>query len=172
MKKLNLKKFTVTAVAGLSMIGMMECNTTSTQAQQNNSSIVNTMTIKETNKRVYASHQGNIFTTINHVKRNKHSKYIFEVTNLNGKKYTELFKNNQLNELKITYTSAKNLQKKDMKTLKTVQQYHAKKFDYFVTAYQHNHKVVYNVVLNYNAKKYHGLAHAKRSRETFELIEK
>lgn len=172
MKKLNLKKFTVTTVAGLSMIGMMECSTTSTQAQQNNSPIVNAMTIKETNKRVYTSHQGNVFTTINHVKRNKHSKYIFEVTHLNGKKYTELFKNNQLNELKITYTSTQNIQKKDMEVLKTVQQYHAKKFDYFVTAYQHNNKVVYNVVLNYNAKKYHGIAHVKRSQETFELIEK
>ena len=172
MKKLNLKKFTVTAVAGLSMIGMMGYNATSTQAQQNNSPIVNAMTIKETNKRVYTSHQGNIFTTINHVKRNKHAKYIFEVTNLHGKKYTELFKNNKLNELKITYISTKNLQKKDMKTLETVQQYHAKKIDYFVTAYQHSNKVVYNVVLNYNAKKYHGIAHAKRSRETFELIEK
>ena len=172
MKKLNLKKLAVTTVAGLSMIGTMECSTTNTQAQQNNSPIANTMTIKETNKRVYASHQGNIFTTINHVKRSKHSKYIFEVTHLNGKKYTELFKNNQLNELKITYISTKNLQKKDMKALETVQQYHAKKFDYFVTAYQHSNKVVYNVVLNYSAKKYHGLAHAKRNRETFELIEK
>ena len=172
MKKLNLKKFTVTAVAGLSMIGMMGYSTTGTQTQQNNSSIVNAMTIKETNKRVYTSHQGNVFTTINHVKRNKNSKYIFEVTHLNGKKYTELFKNNQLNELKITYTSTQNIQKKDMKTLKTVQQYHAKKFNYFVTAYQHSNKVVYNVVLNYNAKKYHGLAHAKKSQETFELIEK
>ena len=111
-------------------------------------------------------------TTINHVKRSQHSKYIFEVTNLHGKKYTELFKNNQLNELKITYTSTQNIQKKDMKALKTVQQYHAKKFDYFVTAYQHNNKVVYNVVLNYSAKKYHGIAHAKRSQETFELIKK
>ena len=172
MKKLNLKKFTVTTLAGLSMIGMMECSTTSTQAQQNNSSIVNTTTIKETNKRVYASHQGNIFTTINHVKRSKHSKYIFEVTNLHGKKYTELFKNNQLNELKITYISAENLQKKDMKTLETVQQFNKKDLSYFVTAYQHSNKVVYNIVLNYNAKKYHGIAHVKRNRETFELIEK
>ena len=172
MKKLNLKKFTVTTIAGLSMIGAMECNAASTQAQQNNSPIVNAMTIKETNKRVYTSHRGNVFTTINHVKRNKYSKYIFEVTHLNGKKYTELFKNNQLNELKITYISAKNLQKKDMKALETVQQYHAKKFNYFVTAYQHSNKVVYNIVLNYNAKKYHGIAHVKRNRETFELIEK
>lgn len=172
MKKLNLKKLVVTTVAGLSMIGAMEYSATSTQTQQNNSSIVNAMTIKETNKRVYTSHQGNIFTTINHVKRSQHSKYIFEVTNLHGKKYTELFKNNQLNELKITYTSTQNIQKKDMKALKTVQQYHAKKFDYFVTAYQHNNKVVYNVVLNYSAKKYHGIAHAKRSQETFELIKK
>ena len=172
MKKLNLKKFTITTVAGLSMIGAMECSTTSTQAQQNNSSIVNAMTIKETNKRVYTSHQGNIFTTINHVKRSKHSKYIFEVKNLHGKKYTELFKNKQLNELKITYTSTKNLQKKDMKTLKSEQQFNKKDFSYFVTAYQHSNKVVYNVVLNYNAKKYHGIAHAKRNRETFELIEK
>ena len=172
MKKLNLKKLTVTTVAGLSMIGAMECNATNTQAQQNNSPIANTMTIKETNKRVYASNQGNVFTTINHVKRSKHSKYVFKITNLNGKKYTELFKNKQLNELKITYTSTQNIQKKDMKALKTVQQYHAKKFDYFVTAYQHNNKVVYNVVLNYNAKKYHGIAHTKRNRETFELIEK
>ena len=82
---MNLKKLVVTTVAGLSMIGAMECSATSTQAQQNNSSIVNAMTIKETNKRVYASHQGNIFTTINHVKRSQHSKYIFEVTNLHGK---------------------------------------------------------------------------------------
>ena len=103
MKKLNLKKLVVTTVAGLSMIGVMGYNATSTQAQQNNSPIAKT--IKETNKCVYDSHQGNIFTTINHVKRSQHSKYIFEVMNLHGKKYTELFKNNQLNVLKITYTS-------------------------------------------------------------------
>ena len=168
MRKMNLKKFVVATVVGLSMIGVTECSVTSTNA----GSIVNATAIKETNKRVYTSKQGNISTTINHVKRSKHSKYIFKVANLHGKKYTELFKDRKLNELKITYISTKKLQKKDMKTLKTEQQFNKKGFSYFITAYQRDKKVVYNIVLNYNAKKYHGLAHVKRSRETFELIKK
>ena len=168
MRKMNLKKFVVATVVGLSMIGVTECNVTSTNA----GSIVNAAAIKETNKRVYTSKQGNIFTAINHVKRSKHSKYIFEITNLHGRKYTGLFKDRKLSELKITYISTKKLQKKDMKTLKTEQQFNKKGFSYFITAYQRGKKVVYNIVLNYNAKKYHGLAHVKRSRETFKLIEK